>query len=84
MKTEELGWAGNGTLRSRDHLAVIEPYQTHALCGVGIAAIREIRPRTSVNVCPKCIRAARKLGIEWYEVGIENNLVGEVAAMREP
>jgi hypothetical protein len=74
MDKSALGWATNGTLRSRDHLAVVEPYQTAALCGVGIIDIVEIRPRTSVNVCPKCIRAARKLGVEWFDVGIENDL----------
>lgn len=75
MTADQLGWATNGTLRSRDHLAVVEPYQTRALCGVGIVETLEIRPRTSVNVCPKCIREARLLGVEWFDVGIENDLV---------
>lgn len=78
MTADDLGWATNGTLRSRDHLAVIEPYQTHALCGVGISSeTKEIRPRLSTNVCPKCIREARKFGIDWFEVGIENDLTGQ-------
>jgi len=74
VTSESLGWAGNGTLRSKDHLAVVEPYQIRALCGVAITETREIRPRLSTNVCPNCIREARRLGVEWFEVGIENDL----------
>lgn len=74
MTADQLGWATNGTLRSRDHLAVVEAYQNRALCGVAITDTLEIRPRTSTNVCPKCIREARKHGVEWFDVGIENDL----------
>jgi hypothetical protein len=75
MTAEDLGWARNGTLRSLDHLAVVEPYQTVALCGVGIAEIVEIRPLTSTHWCRQCMRKARLLGIDASDVGIPNDLV---------
>jgi hypothetical protein len=75
MTAENLAWARNGTLRSLDHLAVIEPFQNRALCGVNIADMVEIRPITSLHWCPRCMRKARLLGIDAGDVGIPNDLV---------
>lgn len=71
-------WAGTGSLRSRDHIARVEPYQNVALCGVGIAGTTETRPGTP-NVCPRCARAARELGVDPARLGIENNLTAEIS-----
>lgn len=75
ITAENLGWARNGTLRSLDHLAVVEPFQVQALCGVGIVDIGEIRPLRSTTWCRQCMRKARLLGIDASDVGILNDLV---------
>jgi hypothetical protein len=74
-----LTWATTGTTNSRAHIAVIEPYQVAALCGVSIArgGMYEIRPLAS-SWCEKCLRAARKLHCDPWDIGIENDLRGEV------
>lgn len=74
MIPEQLSWAYTGQLRSRDHLAVIEPYQNKALCGVAITGMGQYRPRTMTGLCPKCAREARKLRVDPAEVGLENDL----------
>lgn len=74
----ELTWATTGAINSRDHVAVIEPYQMRALCGIGIAAgTTEIRPAT-LNLCPGCARELKRLGIKPDEIGIENELTADV------
>lgn len=81
-----LTWAFTGDLRSRAHIAVLEPYgMIEALCGVGLAfgGPTEIRPLTS-KWCDKCTRVARRRGVEAWEIGLENDLRGEIAAMQEP
>ena len=77
----DLGWAYTGDLRSRAHIAVVEPYQTVALCGVNVArgSMIEIRPLAS-HWCERCLREARKRGFEGWEIGIENDLRGEVTS----
>lgn len=72
---DSYGWARTGDLRSRNHLAFIEPYQNRAICGVAITGIGEIRPRHHADHCPRCAREARKLGLDIGRVGIENDLV---------
>lgn len=72
-EADALSWAYTGDLRSRAHIAVIEPYQTHALCGVGISGMNEIRPLAS-RWCDRCLREARKRGAEGGDIGLENDL----------
>lgn len=74
MAADGLTWATTGAINSRYHIAVIEPFQAHAICGVGISWTTEIRPRLSTRVCEKCVREVRKRGSEWFEVGLENDL----------
>jgi len=76
MNSGQLTWARTGASNSKNHLAVNEPYQVDALCGVSIAhgGTTEIRPLLATTWCEKCIRVARRMGVEAYDVGIENDL----------
>lgn len=75
MSEHDFSWAYTGDVRSKAHIAVIEPYQVDALCGVSIArgGMTEIRP-LSTRWCERCIREARKRGVEAWEIGLENDL----------
>jgi hypothetical protein len=78
MLAEQLSWAYTGALNSRNHVAKIEPFQNQALCGVNILGMVEIRPRTLARLCPKCERELRKFRVNPQEIGIENDLRGDV------
>jgi hypothetical protein len=71
-----LVWASTGSINSRAHLTVSEPYAITAICGVSIAngGTYEIRPSES-KWCPRCVREARKLDVDPSDVGIENDLM---------
>lgn len=77
ITADSLTWAATGAINSRDHVAVIEPYQNSALCGTGIASTTEIRPKTP-NLCPRCARELKRLGIDPTTIGIENELTATV------
>lgn len=78
MDAERLTWARTGALNSRDHVAVIEPFQNRAICDVEIAGTSEVRPTlAAINICRGCARQLRLWGIEPEEIGIENDLTAE-------
>lgn len=79
---DHYGYAGTGSLRSKTHIAAHEVYNVFAICGVGLAhgGVTDYRPSQkslNENLCPKCKREAKLLGIDPMMLGYREGVDGE-------